>query len=259
MSFDEAVLHGQTALVTGSSSGIGAAVARRMAAQGATVAVHARTSERAEPVAEAIRQAGGQSVVVTADLSDPAQAAGLIDRAAAELGGLSILVNNAGASSIAPSLEVQLEDWNRILALNLTAPFLCAQAAGRIMCAAGEGVIVNIGSAFGHVGIPGRAAYCTVKHGIVGLTRVLATEWAEHGVRVVSVDPGVIMTELVEANRDAGRIDLDRLTARIPVRKLGTPGQIAEVVAFAASPAASYLTGASVPVDGGWTAFGGWT
>jgi NAD(P)-dependent dehydrogenase (short-subunit alcohol dehydrogenase family) len=251
-------LDGRRALVTGSSSGIGAAVARELAACGAAVAVHARTEARARPVADEIIAAGGHAVVVTADLADDQAAGPLVDRAAAALGGIDILVNNAGAGLIKPALETEREDWQRIMALDLTAPFLCAQAAGRHMCDAGRGVVVNIGSAFGHVGVPGRSAYCTAKHGLVGLTKVLATEWAEHGVRVVSVDPGVVMTELVEGNVARGAISVDALERRTPLGRLAAPAEIARVVAFMASDAASYVTGTAVAVDGGWTAFGGW-
>jgi 3-oxoacyl-[acyl-carrier protein] reductase len=253
-----APLEGRRALVTGSSSGIGAAVARELAAQGATVAVHARTEARARETADQIRDHGGHAVVLTADLTDESAAGGLVDRAAQALGGLDILVNNAGASLIGPSLETTVEDWRRIMALNLTSPFLCAQAAGRHMGEAGGGVIINIGSAFGHVGVPERAAYCSAKHGMVGLTKVLATEWASLGIRVLSVDPGVVMTELVSRNADAGRVDLDGLERRTPLGRLADPAELARVVAFMASPSASFVTGAAVLVDGGWSAFGAW-
>jgi NAD(P)-dependent dehydrogenase (short-subunit alcohol dehydrogenase family) len=144
------------------------------------------------------------------------------------------------------------------MTLNLTSPFLCAQAVGRHMADAGGGVIINIGSAFGHVGVPERAAYCTAKHGMVGLTKVLATEWASLGIRVLSVDPGVVMTELVGRNADAGRVDLSGLERRTPLGRMADPAELARVVAFMASPSASYVTGAAVLVDGGWTAFGAW-
>jgi 3-oxoacyl-[acyl-carrier protein] reductase len=250
-------LVGRVALVTGSSSGIGEAIALELAAAGAAVAVNSRSAERAEPVARAIESNGGRAIAVAADVCDSAQVAALVQAAVDELGGLDILVNNAGAGFIAPSEELAEADWRRLIELDLTAPFLCAQAAARHMLAADGGVIVNIASALGHIAIPGRAAYTAAKHGLIGLTKVLGTEWADRGVRCVAVSPGYVATELVKENMRRGSFDERDIERRTPLGRLATPQEVARVVAFVASDAASYMTASHVLVDGGFVGYGG--
>ncbi len=253
-----APLAGRVAIVTGSSAGIGAATAAELAARGAHVVVNSRSVERASPVVEAIEAAGGQALAVAADLARPEEAARLVESAVERLGRVDVLVNNAGMGFQAPSAELAVEDWQRVLDLDLTAAFVCAQAAGRHMLAAGSGVVVNISSIFGNVGMPLRAAYTAAKHGLHGLTKTLASEWGPHGVRCVSVDPGYVGTELVERAIAGGAVSEDDIRRRAPLRRLGRPEEIAKVVAFVASDEASYMTGGSVLVDGGWVAYGGW-
>jgi 3-oxoacyl-[acyl-carrier protein] reductase len=250
-------LAGRVAIVTGSSTGIGAAVALELAAAGAAVVVNSRRHERAEPVASQIESSGGRAIAVAADVRDSVQVAALVRAALDELGGLDILVNNAGAGFIAPSEELAEADWRRLIELDLTAPFLCAQAAARHMLAAGGGVIVNIASALGHTAMPGRAAYAAAKHGLVGLTKVLGTEWAGRGVRCVAISPGYVATELVQENMRRGSFDERDIERRTPLGRLATPQEVARVVAFVASDAASYITASHVLVDGGWVGYGG--
>jgi 3-oxoacyl-[acyl-carrier protein] reductase len=250
-------LAGRVAIVTGSSSGIGQAIALELAAAGAAVVVNSRSRSRAEPVAGAIESRGGRAIAVAADVRDSAQVAALMGRAVDELGGLDILVNNAGAGFVAPSEELAEEDWRRVVELDLTAPFLCSQAAARHMLARGGGVIVNIASALGHTAIPGRAAYTAAKHGLIGLTKVLGTEWAGRGVRCVAVSPGYVETELVKENMRRGGFELTDIERRTPLGRLATPQEVARVVAFVASDAASYMTASHVLVDGGWVGYGG--
>jgi NAD(P)-dependent dehydrogenase (short-subunit alcohol dehydrogenase family) len=249
---------GRAALVTGSSSGIGAAIARELAARGASVAVHSRSLDRAQLVADEIERAGGRATALAADLVDPASARDLVENAVRALGRVDILVNNAGTGLVTPSLDLDPESWDRLIALDLTAPFFCAQTAARHMCKDGGGVIINISSVFGHVGVPKRAAYCTAKSGLVGLTQALATEWAEHGIRVVALSPGVTRTEMVDRNMASGSFDVSDLERRTPLGRLAEPAEIARVAAFLASDAASFVTGTSMIADGGWTGFGGW-
>ena len=157
-----------------------------------------------------------------ADVSDPEQVTALFDAAVAEHGRLDILVNNAGVGAVAPSEELPLDVWSRTLAVNLTGTFLCAQAAARHMLPAGRGVIVNIGSVFAATGMPMRAAYAASKHGVVGLTKVLATEWASRGLRVVAVDPAYVRTALDDADQRAGgytEADIARRTPDGPLRR----------------------------------------
>ncbi|HEY6395902.1 MAG TPA: glucose 1-dehydrogenase [Solirubrobacteraceae bacterium] len=250
-------LAGRVAIVTGSSGGIGEAVAVELAAAGAAVVVNSRRHERAEPVARAIESGGGRAIAVAADVCDSAQVAALTRAAVQELGGLDILVNNAGAGFVAPSEELDESDWRRLIEVDLTAPFLCSQAAARHMLAAGGGVIVNIASALGHTAIPGRAAYVAAKHGLIGLTKVLGTEWAGRGVRCVAVSPGYVATELLKENMRRAGFDAHDIERRTPLGRLATPQEVARVVAFVASDAASYMTASHLLVDGGWVGYGG--
>jgi NAD(P)-dependent dehydrogenase (short-subunit alcohol dehydrogenase family) len=245
------------AIVTGSSSGIGQAIALELSAQGAAVVVNSRSRSRAEPVADAIVARGGRAIAVAADVRDCVQVAALVRAAVEELGGLDILVNNAGEGFVAPSEELAEEDWRRVIDVDLTAPFLCAQAAARHMLARGSGVIVNITSALAHTALPGRAAYAAAKHGLIGLTKVLGVEWAGRGVRCVAVSPGYVETELLKANMRRGNFDRGDLERRTPLGRLGTPQEVARVVAFVASDAASYITAGHVLVDGGFVSYGG--
>jgi 3-oxoacyl-[acyl-carrier protein] reductase len=250
-------LAGRVALVTGSSTGIGEAIALELVAAGAAVVVNSRSRERAEPVARAIESRGGRAIAVAADVCDSAQVAALVAAAVDELGGLDILVNNAGAGFVARSEELAEDDWRRLIELDLTAPFLCSQAAGRHMLAAGGGVIVNIASALAHTAMPGRAAYTAAKHGLIGLTNVLGIEWADRGVRCVAVSPGYVGTEFVRENMRRGSFDERDIERRTPLGRLATPEEVARVVAFVASDAASYMTASHVLVDGGWVGYGG--
>jgi NAD(P)-dependent dehydrogenase (short-subunit alcohol dehydrogenase family) len=252
-------LAGRAALVTGASTGIGRAIALELGSRGASVAVTSRSAERGDAVAREIRAAGGVAVALEVELTDLEQAARLVPQATAALGGLEILVNNAGAGQAADTLTLPLADWQRIITLDLTAPFVCSQAAGRVMSQRGGGVIVNVASILGHVGIGGRAAYASAKHGLRGLTKVLAVEWARHGVRALSIDPGYVATEFLVGTMATGAFSEDDVARRTPLGRLARPHEVAKVVAFAVSDDAAYVTGSSVLVDGGWIAEGGWT
>lgn len=250
-------LAGRVAIVTGSSAGIGRAVALELAAAGAAVAVNARAADRAGAVVEEIQAAGGRAAAIAVDLLAPKSAGELVERTIAELGGVDILVNNAGHGMIAPSLELSQADWQRTLDLMLTAPFLCSQAAARHMVSSGGGVIINVSSVLGHVGMARRAAYASAKAGLAGLTRTLAVEWAPLGIRVVSVDPAYVATEFVQNSMRSDGFDASAIERRTPLGRLGQPEEVARVVGFLASDAASYITGSALPVDGGWLAYGG--
>ncbi len=252
LSADAFGLDGRKALVTGGATGIGGAVAAALANFGADVAV---TMHRRPPddTLSAVRAAGRKAVALPVDLGNltPETAAGLVSAACDELGGLDLLVNNAGIIHRAPAMEHDYADWRRVLATNLDSVFLLSQAAARHMATAGGGRIVSIASVLsfeGGVFVPG---YATAKHGVVGLTRALANEWAARGINVNAVAPGYVAT----SNTQALREDPDRsaaLLSRIPAGRFAEPDEIAGAVVFLCSAAASYAHGSVVTVDGGW-------
>jgi 3-oxoacyl-[acyl-carrier protein] reductase len=246
---------GKVALVTGSTSGIGRACAEELGRRGARVVVNGRSAERAETVAAELRLAGVEAAAVAGDVADPAAARRVVDGTAGTWGRLDVLVNNAGRPSVAPAAELTDEEWDAVIGLNLSAPFYCARAAAPHLFQRG-GVVVNIGSVMGHVGAPMRVAYTAAKHGLEGLTRTLAVEWAARGVRVVAVCPAYTRTPLVEEAQRRGGFDDVGIIRRTPLGRLAEPAEIARVVAFLASDDAAYVTGESVLVDGGWVAYG---
>jgi 3-oxoacyl-[acyl-carrier protein] reductase len=251
-------LEGSVAIVTGSSDGIGLATARRLAELGAAVVINSRSQERADIVARSLCDDGLRAIAVGADLSSPAGVDQLIAGAVDAYGTIDVLVNNAGIPSVSPAEDLRVEAWRAVLDLNLTAPFLCAQAAGRIMLAKGKGVIVNVGSVFSRLGMPGRVAYSASKHGLDGLTATLGVEWGPRGVRVVSVNAGYTATALVQRAMSTGGFSDDDIARRTPLGRLASPAEVANVIAFVVSDAASYVNATHIYVDGGWTGYGGW-
>ena len=247
-------MDGRVAVVTGAGRGLGAAIAGELAARGAVVVVADVDRDLADTTAAGLPGASA----VAADVTDPSAVNALFDEVARARGRVDVLVNNAGVGAVAPSEELSPEVWSRTLAVNLTGTFHCAQAAARHMLPAGRGVIVNIASLFGATGMPMRAAYAASKHAVVGLTKVLATEWAGRGIRVVAVEPAYVRTALDDADQVAGGYTTADIERRTPMGRYAEPAEIARVVAFLASDDASYVTGSAIAVDGGWLAYGGW-
>ena len=243
-------LIGQTAIVTGAGRGIGAACARALAAAGADVALLARSQAELDTVAADVRQLGRQAWVIVCDITDPAQ----VDRAVASLSRVDILVNNAGTDKPTAFLAVTPELLDELLAVNVKGSFFMSQAVARRMIdAANGGAIVNMSSQLGLVGGAYETAYCAAKFGVEGLTRAMAIELASHKIRVNSVAPTVVetpRTAIALADESLRRL----IIGRIPLGRLATPENIADAVVFLSSPASSMITGASLPVDGGWTA-----
>jgi NAD(P)-dependent dehydrogenase (short-subunit alcohol dehydrogenase family) len=244
-------LAGRTALVTGSTRGIGRAVAEALAAAGARVAVNSRDPAAARAVAAEI---GAGAIGLAAALGGAEAAAGLVASALDALGSLDVLVNNAGMAMAAESVDLSPADWQRTLDLDLSAVFYCSQAAGRHMLGRGSGAIVNIASVQAFTPLARRVAYATAKAGVVGMTKSLAAEWAPT-VRVNAVAPGYVATPMVEELVRAGRVDPAAVAARTPMKRMATPAEIAAAVLFLASDAAGYITGETLMVDGGWTAW----
>jgi glucose 1-dehydrogenase len=245
-------LEGRRALVTGANSGIGRGIALRLAHEGASVIVNYLTHpEAAEGVVAEIKGAGTNALAIMADVSDESQVDEMFVRAAEELGGLDILVNNAGMEMHRPFLEMPLEDWRKVIEVDLTGPFLCAQRAARLMIESGAGgSIVNITSVHQRIPWGGYAHYCAAKAGLDMLTKTIALELATTKVRVNAVAPGAIATQ---RNRDVWSEPemMSDLLNKIPVRRVGEVEEIASVVAFLCSDEASYMTGSTVYVDGG--------
>ena len=242
-------LEGKRALVTGASRGIGRAVAQRLAADGAAIAVNYHTSEaEATEVVSAITSSGGTAVSIGGDVSDAAQAAATVATAAEALGGLDILVNNAGITRDNLVLRLSEEEWDAVLDVNLKGAFLCTKAALRPMLRQRSGRIINMTSVVAGTGNPGQANYAAAKAGLIGLTKSVAREVASRGITVNAVAPGFISTRMVEGITEAQQ---GSVLERIPLARFGTPGDVAACVAFLASEDAGYITGQVLGVDGG--------
>lgn len=243
-----------TALVTGAGSGIGRASAEELARRGASVVVTDLHAGAAEEVAAAIGAAGGRAIGLALDVGDPASIAAGFDRAEAELGGIDILVNSAGLLIVEPVLEFSTDSWERVMRINLTGTFLCSQRAGRGMAARGYGRIVNIASVSGVRAGVGRAAYGTSKAAILGLTRQFALELGAQGVTTNAIAPGVVETPMTMGAY--GEETWRQVLSMIPTGRRGLPHDIAEAVAYLASPGAGYVNGDVLAVDGGYLAAG---
>jgi 2-deoxy-D-gluconate 3-dehydrogenase len=245
-------LEGKTALVTGSATGIGAAIALGLARAGADVICHAR-GDGAEGVAEQIRGLGRRGLALGSELSDRAAQDALVARAVAEFGKLDILVNNAGTIRRAPAAEYSDDDWDLLLEVNLTAPFRLCRAAGKHMLEHGGGRIVNIASLLSFQGgilVPG---YAASKGGLGQLTKALSNEWTSKGINVNAIAPGYIATNNTTALRE-DPVRSRQILERIPAGRWGEPDDIAGAAVFLCSPAARYVTGQVLLVDGGWMA-----
>jgi NAD(P)-dependent dehydrogenase (short-subunit alcohol dehydrogenase family) len=244
-------LDGKRAFVTGAGRGIGRAAALALAAAGAELVLASRTQAELAEVAQSIEEKGGRARAVPLDVTDSVA----VGKAFAGLEALDILVNNAGVNRPQPFLDVDEATLDRLLALNVRAAFLVAQAAVRLMAAGGGGVVINVTSQMGHVGSErDRTVYVMTKHAIEGLTKAMAVELAPKNVRVVAVAPTFIDTPLVRPFFDDPTFR-EWVLDRIPLGRLGTVDEVAMAIVFLASPAAALVTGSSLLVDGGWTAW----
>ena len=240
-------LAGQVALVTGAGSGIGAEIAARLASDGAAVGVNGLTEDEVAATVARIVDGGGRAVPLVGDVADPGDAARMVREVDEQLGGLHVLVNNAGLQQETPFLELDLDTWRAQLSVDLDGAFLMALEACRLMAPRGGGVVLNVTSVHEHQPRPGYAAYCAAKAGLGMLTQVIARELAERGVRCLAVAPGAIETP-IQGDRSEGEVSEQE--AGIPAGRLGTPAEVAALVAFLVSPAAAYVSGTTVVVDG---------
>jgi NAD(P)-dependent dehydrogenase (short-subunit alcohol dehydrogenase family) len=249
-----ATFEGRVALVTGGASGIGRATCRRLAAHGARLLVTDLDAEGGEATVAEIVDGGIDAGVVAfrqVDVADPAQVGAMVDDAVTRWGRLDIAFNNAGMSGTYAALPDQtLDDWERTLAVNLTSVFLCLQAEVAAMLESGGGAIVNTASSAGLMGFANLPAYVASKHGVIGLTKSVALEYARQGIRVNAVCPGTVRTTMLE--RFAGSAEaVERMGAMAPIGRIGEPEEIAEAVAWLCSDAASFVTGHALAADGG--------
>jgi 3-oxoacyl-[acyl-carrier protein] reductase len=245
-------LAGRVALVTGASSGIGSACALALADAGAAVAVgFSANRSGADDVVARILERGGAATTIGADLSDPAAAIALVDTTLKELGGIDIVVNNAGITRDNLAVRITDADWDAVIAVDLSAAFRICRAALRPMLRRREGRIINISSIAGVVGNPGQANYSAAKAGLIGLTKSLCREVGSRAITVNAVAPGFIATEMTKV---LGAELLAAVTATIPLRRIGTAEEVAAAVRFLALPEAAYITGHVLHVDGGLAA-----
>lgn len=246
-------LEGKTAIITGAGRGIGKAIAKALAAARAKVIVNDVDAAAAAEVCREIEDSGGIAKPAKADVRISGEIAQMMQMAVRDLGGLHVLVNNAGVILRKPAEEILEEEWDRVIQINLKGTFLCAQTAAKAMISAGSGgKIINISSVMGAVALPPRAAYCASKGGIINLTKDLAAEWAQYGIKVNGIAPGWTVTEMTEAYFSQEPVRRF-LLERIPLNRLGKPEDIAHMAVFLASDYADYITGQTIFVDGGWT------
>lgn len=247
-------LSGKTAVITGGGRGIGLAIAREFAQRGANLALAGRNLETLKAAAEDLAELGGKISVHSADMADANAVQQFCDAVVAAHGVPDILVNNAGVSPVYASLERTTdEDWDFLTGVNLSGVFYGCRAFGRTMINAGRGSIINISSVAGHVGLEKQAAYCATKGGVEQLTKAAALDWAAKGVRVNAIAYGFVATDLTQGLR-AHDVLSQQLLDRTPMGRFADLSEVAGAAVFLASDAASYVTGTSLVVDGGWTA-----
>jgi 2-deoxy-D-gluconate 3-dehydrogenase len=249
-------LSGKVAIVTGGNGGIGLGMARGLAEAGAAIAIVARNEAKSNEAVAELRQLGAKAISVVTDVTDKAAVAAMVERIASELGRIDILVNNAGINIRKPPHALDIEEWNRVIATNLTSAFLCSQAVHPAMKASGGGKIINIGSMMSIFGASFAPAYAASKGGIVQFTRSCACAWAADNIQANAVLPGWIDTDLTKRARQEIDGLHDKVLARTPAARWGDIADFAGIAVFLSSAASDFVTGTAIPVDGGFSVMG---
>jgi len=250
-------LKNKVAIITGAAKGIGRAIAIEFVKEGAKVVIADIDFEGAKRTVEDIKKLGGEAIAVRVNVADPNDVEVMVKKTLDAFGKIDILINNAGIAIQKPALEMTLDEWKKIIDVNLTGVFLCSQAVGRVMVKQGGGVIINMASMLGFIAIPKRSAYCASKAGVIGLTKELAVEWAKYGIRVVGVAPGWVATKRVIELTKKGVVNEEVVKTLTPMGRMATPEEVAKLMVFLASDDASFITGETVLIDGGYVAYGG--
>jgi NAD(P)-dependent dehydrogenase (short-subunit alcohol dehydrogenase family) len=250
-------LKGRIALVTGGSRGIGKAISIALAREGVKIAVNHVRRGSADEILKQIKKEGGFALGFQADISNEDEVKSMVEKVLDAFGRIDFLINNAGISDqIAPVIEQSSHRWQKLIDVLLKGTYLCSKEVARSMIKNNFGRIVNIASIAGFTGFPMRTAYCPAKSAIINITKILAIEWAQFNINVNAIAPGYIRTEMVEDFIRRGIFEEEKVRNRIPLKRLGTTEEIANIVLFLCSDAASYIIGETIVVDGGWLAYG---
>jgi 2-deoxy-D-gluconate 3-dehydrogenase len=251
-------MEGKVVLITGAAQGIGEAIALRMAQAGARVALsdilEQEVHATAHKIANSLQVSYGRDVISTkVDVADSKSVAAWVQATAENWGRIDVLINNAGIQLNSASVDITDEQWHKVLGVDLDGVFFCCREAAKVMLSQKQGVMINIASVAAQFGMPRRLPYGVAKAGVCALTRVLAAEWAEQGIRVNAIGPGYIETEINRYAFEQGHIKREEIEAKIPLKSMADPKQIAETALFLSSDKAAYITGQTIYVDGGYT------
>jgi NAD(P)-dependent dehydrogenase (short-subunit alcohol dehydrogenase family) len=250
------LLEGKAALITGAGRGIGRTMALTFARAGADIAINDVNLDAAEEAASEIRSLGRKAIAVKADVGDAAEVDAMVGRVVTELGGIHIVVNNAGiVDQAVPTIESSVERWDEVMRVIVRGTYLCCRRAGQWMVEHRTGKIVNISSVAALTGLAPRPAYVPAKGAVIDLTHTLAVEWAPYGINVNCITPGFCLTPLSEESFRRAGADLSKMGQHIPMGRLAVPQDIADAALFLVSDASKYITGVTLPVDGGWLVF----